>query len=110
MDPALGATVDHYPDGTQTHRLMALRLSFPLHGDARFDGEIGRAQAQRDQAQDLLDKARLEARAELHSLLLQTQVRDEALNLNPKERLQPALCLQRLGKKQARVQGEHGKG
>lgn len=79
VDPTLGATVDHYPDGTQTHRLMALRLSFPLHGDARFDGEIGRAQAQRDQAQDLLEQARLEARAELHSLQQAWQSQGERL-------------------------------
>ena len=67
-DPTLGATFDHYPDGTQTNRLLALRISIPINGFSRFDGEIGRALAQKDQAQDLLDRARVQARAELLSL------------------------------------------
>jgi len=67
-DPTLGATFDHYPDGTQTNRLLALRISIPINGFSRFDGEIGRALAQKDQAQDLLDKARIQARAELLGL------------------------------------------
>ncbi len=67
-DPTLGASVDHYPDGTQTNRLLALRISIPLNSGARFEGEIGRALAQADLAQDLLDKARLQGRAELQTL------------------------------------------
>jgi len=83
-DPTLGATFDHYPDGQQTHRLLALRIAIPLHSGSRFEGEIGRALAQAQQAQDLLDKARVQGRAELqllwqawraHSLRLQTYER-----------------------------------
>jgi len=68
-DPTLGATFDHYPDGQQTHRWLALRISVPLNGFSRFEGEIGRAQAQKDQASDLLAKARIQALAELQGLL-----------------------------------------
>ena len=67
-DPTLGATFDHYPDGTQTNRWLALRVSIPINGFSRFEGEIRRALAQKDLAQDLLDKARIQARAELLSL------------------------------------------
>ncbi|MFM8574305.1 MAG: TolC family protein, partial [Limnohabitans sp.] len=68
-DPTWGATVDHYPTGEKTERLLALRVAIPLNGHARFEGEIGRALAQKDQAQDLLDKSRVQARAELLGLL-----------------------------------------
>ena len=67
-DPTLGATFDHYPDGSVTNRLLALRISIPINGFSRFEGEIGRALAQKDQAQSLLDKTRLQARAELLGL------------------------------------------
>jgi outer membrane protein, heavy metal efflux system len=67
-DPTLGATFDHYPDGQKTNRLLALRISVPINGFSRFEGEIGRALAQKDQAQDLLDKTRIQARAELLGL------------------------------------------
>ena len=45
-----------------------MRISLPIYGSARFDGEIARALAQKDLAQDLLDKTRLQARAELLGL------------------------------------------
>ena len=67
-DPTLGATFDHYPDGQQTNRLLALRVAIPLNSGSRFEGEIGRALAQAQQAQDLLDKARVQGRAELQLL------------------------------------------
>ena len=67
-DPTLGATFDHYPDGQKTNRLLAVRISVPINGFSRFEGEIGRALAQKDQAQDLLDKTRIQARAELLGL------------------------------------------
>ena len=78
-DPTLGATFDHYPDGTQTNRLLAVRISIPLNGFSRFEGEIGRALAQKDQAQDLLDKTRIQARAELLSLQQAWQSQTERL-------------------------------
>ena len=68
-DPSIGASFDHYPDGTRTNRLLALRISIPLNGWQRFDGEIGRALAQEQQSQDLLQKTRLQARSELMALL-----------------------------------------
>lgn len=76
-DPTLGATFDHYPDGEKTNRLLALRISIPINGFSRFEGEIGRAVAQKEQAQDLLDKTRVQARAELHSLLQAMQSQTE---------------------------------
>jgi cobalt-zinc-cadmium efflux system outer membrane protein len=66
-DPSIGASMDHYP-GTST-RLLALRISLPLNGWQRFDGEIGRALAQEQQSQDLLQKTRLQARSELMALM-----------------------------------------
>lgn len=66
-DPSIGASMDHYP-GTST-RLLALRISIPLNGWQRFDGEIGRALAQEQQSQDLLQKTRLQARSELMALM-----------------------------------------
>ena len=76
-DPTLGATFDHYPDGEKTNRLLALRISIPINGFSRFEGEIGRAVAQKEQAQDLLDKTRIQARAELQSLLQAWQSQTE---------------------------------
>jgi cobalt-zinc-cadmium efflux system outer membrane protein len=66
-DPSIGASMDHYP-GTST-RLLALRISLPLNCWQRFDGEIGRALAQEQQSQDLLQKTRLQARSELMALM-----------------------------------------
>lgn len=67
-DPTLGATVDHFPNGQGTQRLLALRLSFPLNSPSRFEGEIGRTLAQQQLAQELLDKALVQGRAELQAL------------------------------------------
>ena len=78
-DPTLGASFDHYPDGQQTNRLLALRLSIPLNSGSRFDGEIGRALAQAQQAQDLLDKARVQGRAELQLLWQAWQAQSQRL-------------------------------
>ncbi|WP_225224005.1 TolC family protein [Limnohabitans radicicola] len=68
-DPSIGATFDHYPDGTRTNRLLGLRISIPLNGWQRFDGEIGRALAQEQQSQDLLQKTRVQARSEQVALM-----------------------------------------
>ena len=46
-----------------------MRISIPLNGWQRFDGEIGRALAQEQQSQDLLQKTRLQARSELMALM-----------------------------------------
>ena len=68
-DITLGTTFDHYP-GT-SNRLLELRLQMPLYGvlgGYNFQGEIARAQAQYDQAQDSLDKIRRAATADLQRL------------------------------------------
>lgn len=68
-DVTVGASFDHFP-GTST-RQLELRLQMPLFGllgGYNFQGEIARAQAQLDQAQDILDKTRRNAAAELQRL------------------------------------------
>ena len=68
-DITLGTSYDHFP-GTST-RLLEVRLQMPLYGvlgGYNFQGEIARAQAQSDQAQDLLDKIRRAASADLQRL------------------------------------------
>ena len=69
-DITWGGTLDHYPNETGTvTRQMELRLQMPLQWGYRFEGEIGRASALQGQSQDLLERARLGARAELQGLL-----------------------------------------
>lgn len=82
-DPTLGASFDHYPDGLRINRWLALRISVPIQTPSRFEGEIGRALAQKDQAQDLLEKARVLARAEL--LGLQQARQSQSLRLQTYE-------------------------
>ncbi len=68
-DVTLGTSIDHYP-GT-SRRLLELRLQVPLAGvlgTYGYEGEIARARAQLDQAQDLVDKVLLVARAETERL------------------------------------------
>ncbi len=68
-DITLGTSYDHFP-GT-SNRLLELRLQMPLYGVVggyNFQGEIARAQAQLDQAQDGLEKIRRNAVAELQRL------------------------------------------
>jgi cobalt-zinc-cadmium efflux system outer membrane protein len=64
-DVTLGTSYDHWP-GTST-RLLELRLSMPLAGvlgSYNYEGEIGRARAGLDQAQDQLDRIRRVAATE----------------------------------------------
>ena len=68
-DLTLGTSYDHFP-GTST-RLLEFRVQMPLYGvlgGYNFQGEIARAQAQLDQAQDGLEKIRRNASAELQRL------------------------------------------
>ena len=65
-DVTIGASYDHYP-GT-SNRLVELRAQFPLQWGYRFDGEIGRAQAELSAAQEQLDKTRRLALLDLQSL------------------------------------------
>jgi len=65
-DITWGASFDHYP-GTST-RQLEFRLSMPLAFGYRYEGEIGRGQAQLDQSRDALEKTRRMAAAELQAL------------------------------------------
>jgi cobalt-zinc-cadmium efflux system outer membrane protein len=70
-DITWGASFDHYP-GTST-RLLEFRLSMPLTFGYRYEGEIGRSQAQLDQARDTLDRIRRQAATELQRLQAELQ-------------------------------------
>lgn len=73
-DVTLGTSFDHYP-GTST-RLVELRLQIPLYGvlgGYNFQGEIARAQALQNQAEDALDKVRRAALADLQRLQQEKQ-------------------------------------
>ncbi|MBC7718995.1 MAG: TolC family protein [Chitinophagaceae bacterium] len=68
-DITVGSSFDHYP-GTST-RLLEVRMQMPLYGlfgGYNFQGEIARAQAQLEQAQDQYEKTRRTATAELQRL------------------------------------------
>jgi len=59
-DVTLGVSFDRYPG--VSNRLLEVRASIPLNWSYRFEGEIGRAQAELAQAQDTLAKVRHDAR------------------------------------------------
>ncbi len=65
-DWTVGASYDHFP-GT-SNRLLEVRMSVPLQWGYRYEGEIGRAQAEYAQAQDALDKVRRLAILDLQRL------------------------------------------
>ncbi|RYF43850.1 MAG: TolC family protein [Comamonadaceae bacterium] len=68
-DITLGTSFDHYP-GT-SNRLLEFRAQIPLQGvfgSYNFQGEIARALAELDAAQDALDKTRRAATADLQRL------------------------------------------
>ncbi|RCX09676.1 cobalt-zinc-cadmium efflux system outer membrane protein [Extensimonas vulgaris] len=65
-DWTLGASYDHWP-GT-SNRLVELRIQMPLQWGYHYEGEIGRAQAMEEQAQELLDDTRRQARLDLQNL------------------------------------------
>ncbi len=81
-DITWGASLDHYP-GTST-RQLELRLQMPLQVNYGQEGEIARARAQLQQAQDLLDKTQLLAQAELQQRWL--EARNAALKADSQER------------------------
>lgn len=78
-DPSIGTSFDHFP-GTST-RLMALRISMPLNGWQRFDGDIARALAQEEQSQALLQKTLLQAHADLGALVQARQISAQRLQI-----------------------------
>lgn len=65
-DITWGSTFDHFP-GSST-RLLEFRLQMPLQWGYGFEGEIGRAAAQREQAENRVTQALREARHQLTSL------------------------------------------
>ena len=68
-DITLGTSFDHFPG--VSNRLLEVRAQMPLYGifgGYNFQGEIARAEAQIDQAQDLLDKTRQAASIDLQRL------------------------------------------
>ena len=91
-DITWGGTVDHYPGVTGTAvRQMEFRLQMPLQWGYRFEGEIARAGALQSQSQDLLERARLGARAELHTLLQAWDAARDRLQTYEKDILPRAL-------------------
>ncbi|MCE4536548.1 TolC family protein [Pelomonas sp. P7] len=70
-DLTWGMSVDHFP-GTSS-RLVELRLQMPLQLGYAQQGEIGRARAQLQQAQDLAARVRLMAEADLSQAALELQ-------------------------------------
>ncbi len=71
LDPTLGLSVDMGQDASR--RLVELRLQLPLTVNYRYEGEIGRALATREQAQELLDKVRLLARNDWEAMTQELQ-------------------------------------
>ena len=68
-DLTLGTSLDHFP-GTST-RQLEVRVQVPLSGlfgTYGYDGEIAKARAQLDQAQDQLDKTRRQAASDSQRL------------------------------------------
>ena len=61
--------------------MLALRISVPLNGWNRFDGEIARALAQEEQSRDLLQKTLLQARADLGALVQAWQASAQRLKI-----------------------------
>lgn len=66
-DVTLGSSLDHDPRFSR--RSVELRFSVPLQWGYGYEGEIGRAQAQLAQSQDLYEKTKVDARADLQRLL-----------------------------------------
>jgi cobalt-zinc-cadmium efflux system outer membrane protein len=65
-DITWGGSADHFP-GT-SNRLLEFRLQMPLQWGYGYEGEIARAEAIYQQAQEWLEKSRLSARTELLTL------------------------------------------
>lgn len=63
-DITWGGAYDHYPPNSNS--LLELRVQIPLHWGYGFEGEIGRASAQLQQAEVALERARMAALADIH--------------------------------------------
>ena len=62
IDPTVGLSVDS--SGSSSRRLAELRVQFPLQRSSTYDGEIGRAMAQLEQAQTQTEQVRLAAQTQ----------------------------------------------
>lgn len=62
-DITWGGAYDHYPPNSNS--LLELRMQIPLHWGYGFEGEIGRATAQLQQAEVALERARMAAQTDL---------------------------------------------
>ncbi|MFG6485900.1 TolC family protein [Roseateles sp. BYS78W] len=82
-DLTWGVSVDHFP-GT-SNKLVELRLQMPLQIGYTQQGEIGRARAQLQQAQDLAARARLMAEADLNQAWLDLQASGATLAVHQTE-------------------------
>jgi cobalt-zinc-cadmium efflux system outer membrane protein len=87
-DLTWGVSVDHFP-GT-SNRLVELRLQMPLQVGYGQQGEIGRARAQLQQAEDLAARARLAAEADLNQAWLELQASAHTLDVHLHELLPKA--------------------
>ena len=63
-DITWGGAYDHYPPNSNS--LLELRVQIPLHWGYGFEGEIGRASAQLQQAEVALERARMAALADIN--------------------------------------------
>jgi cobalt-zinc-cadmium efflux system outer membrane protein len=62
-DITWGGAYDHYPPNSNS--LVELRVQIPLHWGYGFEGEIGRATAQLQQAEVALERARMAAQTDI---------------------------------------------
>ena len=81
-DITVGASVNHFP-GT-SNRMIGLRAQMPLQGflgGYNYEGEVARAQAQTQQAEEMLDRTRLAARIDLQRLQQELRTAAERVQL-----------------------------
>ena len=90
-DVTWGVSLDHFP-GTST-RQLELRLQMPLQLGYQQQGEIGRAQAQLNQARELNAKARADAELDLQQAWTTLQTQAALLHAQQDELLPRARAL-----------------
>lgn len=84
-DLTWGVSLDHFP-GT-SNRLVELRLQMPLQVGYGQQGEVGRAQAQLQQAQELALKARQQAEAEVQQAWIDLETAQQTLDVHQRDLL-----------------------
>lgn len=78
-DITWGGAYDHYPPNSNS--LLELRVQIPLHWGYGFEGEIGRATAQLQQAEVALERARVLAQSDIHDAIQALRSSQERLQL-----------------------------